>query len=120
MYQNLIRKSLIAATAALSLQSINSQTPEWQKYVDQAPFKINLPRVSQKDEAQKVISIVDFGAVGDGKTLNTKAFQNAIDQASKHGNTMVMIPAGTWLLGAIELKSNITLHLSEGALMQFT
>lgn len=120
MYQNLVRKSLIAVTTALSLQSINSQTPEWQKYVDHAPFKINLPKVTQKDIAQKVISIVDFGAVADGKTLNTKAFQNAIDQASKHGNTTVMVPAGTWLLGAIELKSNITLHLSEGALMQFT
>ena len=66
MCQNLIRKSLITAAAALTLQSINSQSPEWQKYVDQAPFEINLPRVSQKDEAQKVISIVDFGAVGDG------------------------------------------------------
>src|SRR5699024_5885744 len=107
MYSTYIKKSLTLIIATTCLQSINSQTPEWQTYVDQAPFKINLPDIPQKNATHKTISILDFGAVADGKTLNTTAFQTAIDKASKDGNTTIDVPAGTWLLGAIELKSNI-------------
>ena len=120
MHTTLRTKGLALVIAALSLQSINSQVPEWQQYVDQAPFKVNLPAVPKTNATHKTVSITDFGAVADGKTLNTKAFQNAIDHASKDGNTTISVPSGTWLLGAIELKSNMTLHLSKGALMQFT
>lgn len=119
MYFDLRTKILASFVAVFNLQSINSQTPEWQPYVDKAPFKIDLPELPT-NTAQKNISVVSFGAVADGKTLNTAAFQKAIDQSSKDGNTVINVPAGTWLLGPIELKSNITLHLSKGALMQFT
>ncbi|MBU8884005.1 glycoside hydrolase family 28 protein [Kaistella sp. DKR-2] len=119
MHFDLRKKILVSIVAVCSLQSINSQTPEWQPYLDKAPFKIILPELP-KNTAQKNISVVSFGAVADGKTLNTAAFQKAIDQSSKDGNTVINVPAGTWLLGPIELKSNITLHLSKGALMQFT
>jgi polygalacturonase len=57
--------------------------------------------------------ITDFGAIGDGKALNTSAIQKAIE-ACAPGDT-VRIPKGLFLSGAIFLKSDMTLHLEEGA-----
>ena len=55
-----------------------------------------------------------FGAAGDGKTKDTAAFQNALDQSAKSGGE-VFVPAGDYLIGSIELKSNTTLRLEKGA-----
>ena len=60
-----------------------------------------------------ISNILDFGAIGDGESLNTRAIQAAIDTCPKNG--VVYIPAGTFRCGAIHLKSDMTLHLSEGA-----
>ena len=59
--------------------------------------------------------ITDFGAVGDGKTLNTAAIQNAIDTCTSAGGGQVIVPAGRFLSGTICLKSNVELHLESGA-----
>ncbi len=62
-----------------------------------------------------VYNIKDFGAVGDGKTLDSPAINKAIDDAaSKNGGT-VYFPAGTYLSVSIHLKSNIALYLDQGA-----
>jgi polygalacturonase len=58
-------------------------------------------------------SIVDYGAVPDGKTLNTKAIQAAIDEAAAAGGGQVLVGAGTFLTGSIILKDNVELHLAE-------
>jgi hypothetical protein len=57
-------------------------------------------------------NIRDYGAVGDGKTLNTKAVQSAIDACHKDKGGVVIVPAGDFVCGTIELKSNVTLHIS--------
>lgn len=57
-------------------------------------------------------NICDFGARGDGKTLNTAAIQKAIDKCFENKGGTVLIPAGDFLCGTIELKANVTLHLS--------
>ena len=62
-----------------------------------------------------VYSISDYGAVGDGKTLNTAAIQNAIDACSAAGGGRVLVPAGKYLSGTIRLKSHVDLHLESGA-----
>ncbi|MDP4292108.1 MAG: glycosyl hydrolase family 28 protein [Bacteroidota bacterium] len=62
-----------------------------------------------------VYNVSDFGAVGDGIKLNTLAFQAAIDACTKDGGGVVYVPAGDFLTGTIELKSNITLRLSPSA-----
>lgn len=63
----------------------------------------------------RTYNIRDFGATGDGKTLDTPALQKAIDTCTAdHGGT-VLVPAGTFHIGTTELKSNITLHLAAGA-----
>jgi polygalacturonase len=78
------------------------------------------PAVQEPAFADHSVSIVDFGAVPDGKTLNTEAFAKAIDAINKQGGGMVIVPPGLWLTGPIRFKSNINLHLKAGALIQFT
>ncbi|HEV8377254.1 MAG TPA: glycosyl hydrolase family 28 protein, partial [Tepidisphaeraceae bacterium] len=63
----------------------------------------------------KVYNIRDFGAKGDGATLDTNAIQSAIDAANKDKGGMVLVPAGTFITGTVELKSNVTLHLAAQA-----
>lgn len=64
--------------------------------------------------------IVDQDATGDGKTLNTAAFQKAIQACSAAGGGRVVVPAGRWLTGPIELRSHVDLHLEAGATILFT
>ncbi|UTW63808.1 glycoside hydrolase family 28 protein [bacterium SCSIO 12741] len=61
------------------------------------------------------LNILDFGAVGDGQTLNTKAIQLAVDKAHEQGGGRVVVPAGDFLSGTIILKSNVELHLEKKA-----
>src|SRR5215216_3203047 len=62
-------------------------------------------------------SIADYGAVGDGKTLNTEAIQRAIDACTRQGGGTVYVPAGRFVTGTILLKDNVTLHLDEQAVL---
>lgn len=61
-------------------------------------------------------NINDFGAAGDGETLNTRAIQAAVDTCSALGGT-VYFPAGRYLSGSIELKDNVSLHFERGAVL---
>ena len=58
-----------------------------------------------------------FGAKGDGRTLNTRAIQRAIDEAAKLGGTVTFEP-GTYLTGALFLKSGMRLHVDEGVILR--
>ncbi|WP_276504621.1 glycoside hydrolase family 28 protein [Terrimonas pollutisoli] len=60
----------------------------------------------------RIYNIQDYGAKGDGKTLNTAAIQSAIDTCYKDKGGTVLIPAGDFIAGTLELKSNVTLHLA--------
>ena len=57
-------------------------------------------------------NIKDYGAIGDGITLNTQAIQRAIDDGG-----MVYIPTGVYKTGTLYLKSNGGLHLEAGAVL---
>jgi len=61
-----------------------------------------------------VYNIIDFGAKGDGKTLNTQAVQAAIDACNKDQGGTVLVPAGVFVIGTIEIKSNVTLRIAAG------
>jgi len=61
------------------------------------------------------ISVRDFGAVGDGKTLDTAAMQKALDMAANHGGGEVRVPVGRYVTGSLVMKSHTTLHLDAGA-----
>ncbi len=62
-------------------------------------------------------NITKYGAVGDGKTLNTSAIQKAINACSSKGGGRVTVPAGTFMSGGFELKSNVDLHLEKDAVI---
>ena len=62
-------------------------------------------------------SITDFGAIADGKTVNTKAIQAAIDTCSARGGGKVIVPKGVFLTGTIVLKSGVNLHFTEGSIL---
>ncbi len=62
-----------------------------------------------------VYSVRAFGAIGDGKTLDTPAINKAIDSAAAAGGGTVYFPAGDYLSVSIHLKSNIALYLDHGA-----
>lgn len=68
----------------------------------------------------KTFFVTDFGATGDGHTLNTEPFRKAIESCSKSGGGTVVVPAGLWLTGPIELQSNVNLHFERGALVVFS
>lgn len=80
----------------------------------------NLPLIKEPGFKKDTLNIVQYGAVSDGKTLNTKAINQAITVCSSKGGGVVLVPAGFWLTGPIELKSNVNLHLQKNALLQFT
>jgi len=59
-----------------------------------------------------IYNVRDFGAKGDGKTLDTKAIQSAIDRCFSEKGGTVLIPAGEFLSGTLELRSNVSLHIA--------
>lgn len=65
----------------------------------------------------KDFNIISFGAVPDGKTLNTKSIQAAIDAATENGGGRVVFPAGRFLSGTILMKDNVELYLMENAVL---
>src|SRR3569833_2361444 len=68
--------------------------------------------VAVKASAQsKVYNIVRYGAVADGKTNNTIVIQKAIDEASAQGGGMVLVPAGKFVTGVINIISFVFLLL---------
>ncbi len=64
-----------------------------------------------------VFNITNYGAVGDGKMLNTAAIQKTIGACSAAGGGTVLVPAGKFLFGPITLASGVNLHLEPGAVL---
>jgi alpha-L-rhamnosidase len=73
---------------------------------------------SEGAPAKAVFDVTHYGAVGNGKTLNTTAIQAAIDQCAAAGGGTLLIPQGAFLSGAIFLKPGVNLHLAKGAVLQ--
>ena len=65
-----------------------------------------------------VFDITAFGAKGDGQSQNRGAINKAIDAAAAAGGGTVDFPPGVWISGSIHLRSNVTLHLEAGALLE--
>lgn len=63
-------------------------------------------------------SVKAYGAVADGRTVTTAAIQKAVDACTKAGGGTVEVPAGTYVIGTVFLKSNVTLHLDNGAVLK--
>lgn len=67
-----------------------------------------------------VMSIADFGGVGDGVTSNTETFRRAVQYMQRFGNqggSQLNVPRGRWVTGSFNFTSNFTLFLEEGAVI---
>jgi polygalacturonase len=64
------------------------------------------------DLGARVYNIRKYGAKGDGVALDTSALQTAINACHQDGGGTVLVPAGTFQIGTVELKSNVTLHIT--------
>lgn len=112
------------ACSLLSFSFLSAQTPssviekEVQAYTANLPFTMPVVKVPEFPDHR--VNIKDYGAVADGRTMNTKAFADAIKDCVAKGGGVVVVPPGTWLTGPIKLESNIDLYVERGALIQFS
>ncbi len=65
-----------------------------------------------------LLNIISFGAIGDAKTICTKALQTTIDSCAAKGGGNVVVPQGIFIIGTVHLKSNIQLQLNAGAVLR--
>lgn len=96
-------KILTLALFIISSVKVKADEPAWVKTVGAKKFP------------SKTKEFLAAGAVADGKTLNTKAIQQAIDKCSAAGGGIVRIKAGKYLTGSLFIKSNVNFVLDEGA-----
>ena len=96
----------------------DTQTYKYEYLYKDIPF--DMPRIYPPEFPDNQLSIVETGGVGDGVTLNTAAFAEAINCLAQKGGGTLNVPQGVWFTGPIVLQSNINLHLEKGALILFT
>jgi unsaturated rhamnogalacturonyl hydrolase len=78
-----------------------------------------LARIKAPQFPARDFPITDFGAKADGATDCTAALRAAIDACNKAGGGRVVVSGGVFLTGAVHLKSNVNLHVAEGATLKF-
>lgn len=98
-----------------SFASVRFAEDPWQSEMPKILARIKAP-VFQKRE----FLVTKFGAKADGISNSTEAFKKAIAACNKAGGGRVVVPAGTFLTGAIHLKSNVNLVVSKGATIKFS
>jgi alpha-L-rhamnosidase len=102
LFPRILRHTLLAAS--LILLSLYSATAKTSEVKPKSPTGL--------------VSVADFGAVGDGATLNTEKFQSVIDQLAARGGGTLIVPRGVFLSGAIFLKPGVNLFLEDGAVIK--
>ncbi len=111
-------KRLLSGLAAIMLVlSAQAQTRDYSQYYQNLPTEV--AQVSAPQIPANEISITEVGGVGDGVTLNTKAFEDGIKKLQKMPGAggRLNVPQGVWLTGPIQLKDNIELHLEKNAII---
>lgn len=114
--------ALLSDGAALSAQEATSEPPAAIAPI-KAPFE--MPQLQRPSFPDRTFDIRDYGAVlcpwgAADKRKSTAAIQKAVEACHEAGGGKVLIPKGDWLTGAIHLKSNVNLHIAEGAVVHFS
>jgi polygalacturonase len=110
-----IDKYILAAVCVILLGGCVSQTNSGWGEIDKILSRVKAPQFPARD-----FNITDYGAMGDGKTNCAQAINKAISAANKAGGGRVVVPPGTFLTGAIYLKSNVNLYISQDAVVKFS
>lgn len=114
-------KTVLAVLVCLSVVSAKSQESNSTDYSYlYADLPFDMPLLSQPVFPNNEVCITDFGGIGDGTTLNTEAFAEAMDALSQKGGGRLVVPAGVWFTGPIVFKSNINMHLEDRAIILFS
>jgi polygalacturonase len=91
--------------------------PFW-RHITCAPLLLGAALTAASAPPPQSFNIRDFGAKGDGRTLDTAAINQAILAADAAGGGTVLVPPGTYVSSSIHLRSNITLYLGSGATIE--
>ncbi|MFT3752633.1 MAG: glycoside hydrolase family 28 protein [Paludibacter sp.] len=110
--------TLIALLWLALLPSASATKNNYDYLYKQLPFPMQ--KITAPVFKKNAVSVADFGGAGDGVKLNTEAFKKAVDALESKGGGKLVVPAGVWFTGPIELKSNINLYLEKGALLLFS
>ncbi len=113
-----LKSSFLVLISLIFVANITEAKNPYEYLYKNLPF--DMPKIQPPTFKNNIVKIEDFGGKGDGKTLNTEAFKQAIDALARKGGGKLIVPAGVWFTGPIELKSNINLHLEKGALILFS
>lgn len=105
---------LLAAIAAC----FTGWSADYTRYYNNVPIK--MAQVDPITFPDTEVNLASLGAKPDGATLCTDILQKAIDDLAAQGGGRLVIPAGIWLTGPIELRSNIDLHLERNAILYFS
>ena len=122
MRKTLNINKLLGTALSLLLTATTATAGDYAKYYNGVSGRtgISLTEPQTPGIPDNTLSISDFGGTPDGITLNTEAFASAIKALTKLGGGHLVIPAGIWLTGPIELKDRIDLHLERNAIILFT
>jgi polygalacturonase len=105
------------------LTAINLGAAEAQPVQPSATVWARVPQILARIKAPVFpahqFSITDFGAIGDGDTDCTEAIRKAITACVSAGGGRVIVPAGQFLTGPVQLKNNVEFHLDAGATLRF-
>src|SRR5690242_6373981 len=119
---HLTRRSFLAASGAGTASLLtpvlwlpaDAAVDPWAQ-ADAIVARIKVPTFPARD-----FTITAHGAVGDGKTDCTAAIARAIAACTGAGGGRVVVPAGTFLTGAVQLRSKVNLYLAQGATLRFS
>ncbi|MDE6652788.1 MAG: glycoside hydrolase family 28 protein [Muribaculaceae bacterium] len=112
-----IKRFLIAVTA-MCCAAASVISADYSKYY--AGLPVPIAHVHEVTVPAYSVSIVDFGGISDGVTLNTEAFAKAIAHLDSKGGGRLVVPEGIWYTGPIEFADNLELHLERGSLILFS
>ncbi|MBR0497496.1 MAG: glycoside hydrolase family 28 protein [Paludibacteraceae bacterium] len=117
-----MKKRLVVMALTIAGLSLSSMAKDvkltnnpW-KDVNQVLKQIKAPKFKEK----KVFDITKFGAVNGVEDYKVNAVNKAIEAASAAGGGVVLVPAGTYYTGPVTLKSNVKIHLADGAVLRFS
>lgn len=106
------RRQLLSSGVAAILSSSIARSQKAQLAAESTPGFAGVPAMSSFR-----INVRDYGAAGDGITLDTAKLQQAIDRCNIFGGGEVVIPAGRYLTGSLSLRSSVSLRLEKDAVL---
>lgn len=112
-----MKKRLTLSLLALLLSFGAHAANPYKKFTERLPFamsEVKAPKIPNRQ-----VLLTDFGAIGNGQTLCTDAFAQAVEALSAKGGGRLVVPRGVWLTGPVVLKSNINLHIEKGGVILF-